>query len=494
MKRSICGTLLLSCAAHACMTNSNYASFQNTDQPFGFADVVNVLYYVLGYLDTDPDVSSRIEKCADFDNDNEVTFTDFTNLLYLNIGYLALPAHFYSSKLFTVQSGWVEKDNALCTAVGGGEPLQSTVPVTGSSWTFSIDVRIPRAGNSGVFYFVQDGFGGVEYQVIDIEHPDSSNYYTTFGALYSYEGPSEYMGLGPGQWNRIKIVKKESLITHTLNDRHVLTYDLNNRQNMQSKSQWVGEMHLVDWQDAEDEGFIRLQHHGETDVCYRNADIGPKSGNLLIFSKTSGYRHGSIRKGIDTLHTALGSYFNLIDAHEDHREFDDMPPGYYKCIIFLSTTSDVLYEEQEKRFEEYMRGGGCYVGIHAAADTEYEWPFYMDMLGAKFAGHPAQQTATVMKMTDHYVTRHLKSTWVVYDEFYNYDKVPANKEILLQLNESTYEGGNMGAIHPIAWCSDATDNMGRMCYHGLGHRIDMFDNADFVETLKRMVLWGSYKN
>ncbi|CAM5448471.1 hypothetical protein SGLAM104S_10553 [Streptomyces glaucescens] len=35
----------------------------------------------------------------------------------------------------------------------------------------------------------------------------------------------------------------------------------------------------------------------------------------------------------------------------------------------------------QQAFEQYVQGGGGYVGIHAAADTEYDWPFYAGLAG-----------------------------------------------------------------------------------------------------------------
>ena len=40
------------------------------------------------------------------------------------------------------------------------------------------------------------------------------------------------------------------------------------------------------------------------------------------------------------------------------------------------------------------------MGIHAAADTEYEWPWYGDLLGAYFKSHPKTQQAKFKKAED----------------------------------------------------------------------------------------------
>ena len=67
----------------------------------------------------------------------------------------------------------------------------------------------------------------------------------------------------------------------------------------------------------------------------------------------------------------------------------------YDAIIFLSTTGDVLNRNQQDAFERYIRNGGGFVGIHAASDTEYNWPWYGELVGAYFDSHPAIQTATI---------------------------------------------------------------------------------------------------
>ena len=39
----------------------------------------------------------------------------------------------------------------------------------------------------------------------------------------------------------------------------------------------------------------------------------------------------------------------------------------------------------------YIQAGGGFVGIHAAADTEYSWPWYGKLVGAFF--HESSQTS-----------------------------------------------------------------------------------------------------
>ena len=60
----------------------------------------------------------------------------------------------------------------------------------------------------------------------------------------------------------------------------------------------------------------------------------------------------------------------------------------YDAVVFLSTTGDVLNATQQRAFERYIQAGGGYAGIHAAADTEYDWNWYGHLVGGYFLSHP----------------------------------------------------------------------------------------------------------
>ena len=96
-----------------------------------------------------------------------------------------------------------------------------------------------------------------------------------------------------------------------------------------------------------------------------------------------------------------------VDASEDSAAvFTDAFLAHYDAVVFLSTTGDPLNDTQQAAFERYIRGGGGYAGIHAAADTEYTWTWYGKLVGAYFRNHPAgTPTATVhIEDTDHHST------------------------------------------------------------------------------------------
>ncbi|WP_406162106.1 ThuA domain-containing protein [Streptomyces sp. NBC_00882] len=201
---------------------------------------------------------------------------------------------------------------------------------------------------------------------------------------------------------------------------------------------------------------------------------------VLVFSKTAGFRHDSIPDGVAAVKQLGETGGFTVDATEDANAFTPKNLRRYDAVVFLSTTGDVLDPAQQRAFEGYIRQGGGYVGIHAAADTEYDWAFYGGLVGAYFQSHPAIQPATVVaEDRAHPSTSGLPPTWNRTDEWYNYRSNPRDRaHVLASLDESSYTGGTMNGDHPIAWCQDYQG--GRAFYTGLGHTKESYADPAFL--------------
>ncbi|AIJ11675.1 glycosyl hydrolase [Streptomyces lividans] len=222
-----------------------------------------------------------------------------------------------------------------------------------------------------------------------------------------------------------------------------------------------------------------------------DAAVADPAYEVLVFSKTAGFRHSSIDDGITALRD-LGTANNFtVDATEDAQKFTSANLAPYEAVVFLSTTGDVLNDAQQSAMEQYIEDGGGYVGIHAAADTEYDWPFYEGLAGALFHSHPAVQQATVrVEDRAHDATAHLGDTWQRTDEWYNYRANPrSTAHVLASLDESSYSGGNMNGDHPIAWCKDYEG--GRAFYTGGGHTDESYTDPAFRRHLLGGIRWAA---
>ncbi|GAA2360564.1 ThuA domain-containing protein [Dactylosporangium salmoneum] len=207
--------------------------------------------------------------------------------------------------------------------------------------------------------------------------------------------------------------------------------------------------------------------------------------DVLVFSKTAGFRHDSIPAGIAAIQALGAANGFTVDTTEDAAAFTDANLAKYEAVVWLSTTGDVLDADQQAAFQRYIEHGGGYAGVHAASDTEYDWPWYGELMGAWFTSHPAQQQVTV-KVEDpaHPSTKDLPAKWSRFDELYNFRTNPRGKvHVLASLDETTYQPGSgaMGADHPIAWCHDYDG--GRSWYSGLGHTQESFSDPQFLGHL-----------
>ncbi|HWO67756.1 MAG TPA: ThuA domain-containing protein [Umezawaea sp.] len=205
--------------------------------------------------------------------------------------------------------------------------------------------------------------------------------------------------------------------------------------------------------------------------------------DVLVFSKTAGFRHAAIPNGIQLIRDLGAANSFTVTATEDSAQFTAANLARYEAVVFLNTTGDVLDATQQSAFESYIRGGGGYVGVHSAADTEYDWSFYGELVGAYFASHPAIQQSTVrVENRAHPATSHLAPTWVRTDELYNFRTNPRpTARVLSTLDESTYSGGSMGADHPITWCKTVAS--GRSFYTGLGHTKESYSDPAFRSAI-----------
>jgi type 1 glutamine amidotransferase len=211
------------------------------------------------------------------------------------------------------------------------------------------------------------------------------------------------------------------------------------------------------------------------------------SFSLLVFSKTLLYRHASITNGIAAIKKLGAENHFKVDATEDSARFTTSNLANYKVIVFLSTSGDILNEEQQRAFQSWLRGGGGFVGVHAAVAgkvaTEGEWPWYVELLCTEFHNHPAIARATIhVEDQRNPSTAHLPRHWVRTDEWYNFQTSPRSLvRVLANLDETTYPGGTMGNDHPVAWCRKFEG--GRMWYTALGHTEASYTEPLFVEHL-----------
>ncbi len=221
-----------------------------------------------------------------------------------------------------------------------------------------------------------------------------------------------------------------------------------------------------------------------TFLCFipvKSQTVKPEN-RILIFSKTDGFRHTSIPAGQKRL-SAIGQQLGLqVDTTENAALFTEENLRKYKAVVFLNTTGNILDAPHKEAFERYIQAGGGFAGIHAATDTEYEWPWYTKLVGAQFNGHPSSPN---VQEGEAYVTdrRHpsmegFPDRWKIKDEFYDFKNVNQQLKVLVKIDESTYKEGKMGDNHPMSWYHEYDG--GKAFYTNFGHTDETYDDEVFI--------------
>lgn len=118
----------------------------------------------------------------------------------------------------------------------------------------------------------------------------------------------------------------------------------------------------------------------------------------------------------------------------------------------------MLNEQQQQALKNFIQNGGGFMGIHSATDTEYEWLWYGQINGAYFKSHPSIQQADLFVLrNDHPSIEFLPGVWVRTDEWYNFRYIQNHIIPLINIDELSYEGGENGEIHPLAWYHEFED-------------------------------------
>lgn len=214
-----------------------------------------------------------------------------------------------------------------------------------------------------------------------------------------------------------------------------------------------------------------------------------KPFSVLVFTRTLGFRHDSIPAAVAMYRSFESQGWN-VEATEDPSRFTAGSLRGYDAVVFLLTTGDVLDDRQQAAFEGYVEAGGGYVGVHSACDTEYEWPWYGRLVGAYFLSHPPTQPADVLvEDRAHPTTAGLPPVWRRTDEWYDYREQPRGKvNVLLTVDESTYQGAKMKGDHPVAWWRE--QGKGRAWYTAMGHTKESYSEPAFAAMLERATRWA----
>ena len=223
---------------------------------------------------------------------------------------------------------------------------------------------------------------------------------------------------------------------------------------------------------------------------------------VLVFTKTAGFRHGSIPEGLECM-KQLGAKTGLFNVthSEDAAVFAPESLKKFDAVIMLNTTGEIFKDAPagedvlKKSLVDFVESGKGLIGVHSATDTYQNWKEYTDMMGGAFAGHPWNSKDTVrLKNLDptHPLTAAFKGEGLtLQDEIYIFrpdTAKPDARRMLLALDpdgpnmdkdDGNKDGKSDRDLYPVAWLS--TYGKGKTFYCSLGHNDEIFWNPVVVE-------------
>ena len=220
---------------------------------------------------------------------------------------------------------------------------------------------------------------------------------------------------------------------------------------------------------------------------------------VLLFSHSTGYRHASIEPGAEAI-KALGAREGMTIVHsEDPNVFSSDGLRGYDAIVFLSTSTDPKKPGSEwfqgsrrEALQSFVRSGGGIVGIHAASDSHYHWPWYVRMIGGHFASHPEGTPEGEIQVVDrgHPSTQGLPERIRRVDEWYYFDDYNPRSRLLVTLDPASI-GQKDANPNPVSWTHEYEG--GRVFYTAMGHTAESYAEPAFLTHLAGGIRWASGK-
>ena len=236
-------------------------------------------------------------------------------------------------------------------------------------------------------------------------------------------------------------------------------------------------------------------HPPKVSVRRANSLTGKK---ILVYTKNGeGFVHDNIANSVRALKKLGRENGFLVDATDSASIFTSPDLDTYDAIVFSNTNNKTFDNERQKvAFQEYIRSGKGFVGIHSATGSERSWPWYWKLVGGKFVRHPRFQRFEVEVIDkNHPSTDFLPDVWVREDECYFINKLnPANHILLaarlpdiVDEKKVEYPGDTFGEYVPLSWCHEFDG--GRQWYTALGHAIEHYDDPTFMRHILGGIEW-----
>ncbi|GAA5910929.1 hypothetical protein JCM6882_001934 [Rhodosporidiobolus microsporus] len=255
-------------------------------------------------------------------------------------------------------------------------------------------------------------------------------------------------------------------------------------------------------------------------ACAQSASEPPpilvysKWGNIKLASCTLGYRHASIPAAVSAIRS-IGQNTSLFTPtfSEDENLFTDAQLEPFKAIVFLSNSEEVLTQDGQEAFKQWLTKGGSLVGLHAGTACLFNDTAFGTAMGSWFDYHPEISNATFLKVMDHETIDMLPDRYTTYEEVHHFRSDPRdiNCTVLLTYDPTSFsdpQAGTrpyyQGTPPPSAWfregqsvdLTNGTEGLspatmtGRTWFTSLGHEVETWSNPTHLAHVEAGLRWA----
>lgn len=235
---------------------------------------------------------------------------------------------------------------------------------------------------------------------------------------------------------------------------------------------------------------------------------------ILFFTKSSGFEHSVIKRDkngglshAEKVLTEIGKKngFNVV-CSKDGTMFESANIGKFDAFVF-ETTGNLLVPGTDKQppmseeglanFLQAIEAGKGFVGFHCATDTFGDHRKmgandpYIKMIGGHFAGHGAQQVATVGIADPNFPGAKAfgsGDSFTLNDEWYGQKYLADDLHVIYYYVTESMKGHDYERPnYPQTWAR--MQGKGRVFYNSMGHREDVWSNPRFQELAIAALTW-----
>ena len=223
--------------------------------------------------------------------------------------------------------------------------------------------------------------------------------------------------------------------------------------------------------------------------------LGAQPKRILYVTHSAGFRHGSLETSAQVLQDLAQAEgrFEVVWT-EDVAELNAASLAAYDVVFFFTSGELPISDQQKRDLLGFVRSGNGFGGVHSATDTFYNWPEYLDLIGARFNGHPWVHDVNIqVEDPAHPAVHHVAPEFRILAETYQFrDFSRVRSRVLLTLDTEAIDLGHPQANRdtldfPLAWCHPFGE--GRVFYTALGHFRETWQNEQFQQIILEALSW-----